>query len=261
MKNILDKIVENKKLEIKKSKALISIQKLQTSPLFNRQCFSFAKAIKAKSGIIAEFKRKSPSKGVINRKVIVEEVVSGYQKAGVSAISVLTDTKFFGGTFNDLIRARSVVNVPILRKDFIIDNYQLYEAKAIGADVILLIAAILTPSECLELAKTAKELGLNVFLELHSQEELQHVNEYIDVIGINNRNLKTFEVDIENSIRLANSLPKNIIKVAESGISNPEVIAKMKKEGFEGFLIGENFMKSQNPGNSCKEFIATCNQL
>ena len=125
MKNILDKIVENKKLEIKKSKALISIQKLQTSPLFNRQCFSFAEAIKAKSGIIAEFKRKSPSKGVINRKVIVEEVVSGYEKAGVSAISVLTDTKFFGGTFNDLIRARSVVNVPILRKDFIIDNYQL----------------------------------------------------------------------------------------------------------------------------------------
>ena len=259
MKNILDQIVKNKKVEIEKSKTLISIEKLKSYPHYNRTCLSFADAIKNRSGIIAEFKRQSPSKGVINRHVKVEDVVTAYEQAGVSAISVLTDTKFFGGTFNDLLRARDVIKIPILRKDFIVDTYQLHEAKAIGADVILLIAAILSHKECFELAAAAKAIGLNVFLEIHTEAELDHYNEFIDVIGINNRNLKTFEVDIENSIRLANALPKDIVKVAESGISSPEMLNEMKNEGFDGFLIGENFMKTENPGKSCAQFINACN--
>ena len=255
--NILDQIIENKKKEIILSKALISENQLKDSEFFDRKCHSFANAITTGSGLIAEFKRKSPSKGLINGSVNVQSVVKGYETAGASAISVLTDTKYFGGTFNDIVLARKTVNIPILRKDFIVDSYQLLEAKALGADVILLIASGLSTTSCAELASHAKDLGLNVFLELHDESELKYIDKNIDVIGINNRNLKTFEVDIENSIRLAKQLPKEMVKVAESGISNAEVVNRMKNEGFEGFLIGENFMKTDNPGESCSQFIET----
>lgn len=259
MMNVLDIITANKSTEIAKSKQLISLEQLKDNELYNRQCISFSKAIQNKSGVIAEFKRKSPSKGLINGAVSVEEVVIGYENAGASAVSVLTDTRFFGGTINDVLRARAAIQLPILRKDFIVDAYQLHEAKAMGADVILLIAAALDKNHCAELAEEAKKLGLNVFLELHAENELEQVNPFVDVVGINNRNLKTFEVDIQNSIRLAHALPKDLVKVAESGISDPSTVKQLKNEGFEGFLIGENFMKTNNPGEACSTFIQAIN--
>ncbi|MFT6716469.1 MAG: indole-3-glycerol phosphate synthase [Saprospiraceae bacterium] len=255
---ILETIIENKKKEIVQSKKLVSLIELKEQPYFNRTCLNFPEAIMTGTGIISEFKRKSPSKGLINGKVSVQEVVSGYAKANVSAVSVLTDTKFFGGTFNDVLLARETIDVPILRKDFMVDEYQLHEAKAMGADVILLIASALSVNQTNELASAAKSLGLNVFLEIHNHDELAHFGSDIDVVGINNRDLKTFTIDIENSIRLSKELPTNVPKVAESGISSPETLLKMKNEGFNGFLIGENFMRSENPGKSCKEFIDAC---
>ena len=255
---ILDTIIKNKKKEITQSKKLVSLNELRDQEYYKRKCHSFADAIMKGTGIISEFKRKSPSKGLINGAVTVSEVVSGYEKANVSAVSVLTDTKFFGGTFNDVLLAREAIEIPILRKDFMVDEYQLHEAKAMGADVILLIASALSVSQSNELASAAKSLGLNVFLEIHNEEELAHYGKNIDVVGINNRDLKTFTIDIENSIRLSKSLPNDVPKVAESGISNTETLLKMKSEGFDGFLIGENFMRSKNPGMSCKDFINTC---
>ena len=252
---ILDKIIEHKAFEIRSSKKIISVEDLKESPLYDRICLNFAESIRSKNGVIAEFKRKSPSKGLINGEVSVESVVKGYENAGVSAVSVLTDTSYFGGTFNDLLRARAVLQIPILRKDFMIDSYQLHEAKALGADIILLIAAGLDQNQCAELAQEAKSLGLNAFLEIHSEEELNYVSSHIDVVGINNRNLKTFEVDIENSIRLSEQLPQELPKIAESGISDPEVLNHLKSMGFDGFLIGENFMKTVDPGATCKRFI------
>ncbi|MFT6747544.1 MAG: indole-3-glycerol phosphate synthase [Glaciecola sp.] len=255
---ILDTIIDNKKREVALSKKLVSVAELQDQKHYGRSCLSFADSIMNGTGIISEFKRKSPSKGLINGKVTVQQVVSGYEKARVSAVSILTDTKFFGGTINDVLLAREVINVPILRKDFMVDEYQLHEAKAMGADIILLIASALSTTQSTELASAAKSLGLNVFLEIHNEQELAHFGKDIDVVGINNRDLKTFTIDIQNSIRLSKELPNNVPKVAESGISNSDTLLKMKSEGFNGFLIGENFMKSENPGESCQEFINNC---
>lgn len=255
---ILHTIIENKKREIALSKKLVSLAELKDQKHYERSCFSFADSIMNGTGIISEFKRKSPSKGLINGKVTVQQVVSGYEKAKVSAVSVLTDTKFFGGTINDVLLAREVINVPILRKDFMVDEYQLHEAKAMGADVILLIASALSPGQSSELAYKAKSIGLNVFLEIHNEDELAYFGNNIDVVGINNRDLKTFTIDVENSIRLSKYLPSQLPKVAESGISDPATLLRMKKEGFNGFLIGENFMRSENPGESCQEFINSC---
>jgi len=259
MKTILDRIIENKRLEVEANKAIIGLNRLKQSPLFKRTCHNFGSFILNKSGVIAEFKRKSPSKGIINSDALVANVVKGYENAGVSAISVLTDTTFFGGTNNDLLISRELVNIPILRKDFIIDTFQIMEAKALGADVILLIAACLSVKECNNLAAFAKDLGLNVFLELHTEAELDHINKDVDVVGINNRNLKTFEVDIQNSLRLSSLLPADMVKVAESGINNPEIIKTFKDGGFRGFLIGESFMKTDNPELACSNFIKTIN--
>jgi len=256
--NILDRIIENKKIKIARSKKFVDIANLASQEYYGRTCYNFADSIMNGTGIISEFKRKSPSKGLINGSVTVHEVVSGYEKANASAISVLTDTCFFGGTFNDVLIARETVKLPILRKDFIIDEYQLHEAKAMGADVILLIASALSVEQTNDLASEAKALGLNVFLEIHNQDELGHFGSNIDVVGINNRDLKTFTIDIENSIRLSKELPNGVPKVAESGISNKETLLRMKDEGFDGFLIGESFMRSENPGLSCQEFIKSC---
>ncbi len=255
---ILDKIIAHKKQEVAKLKQEVTVEKLVKSPNFKRKPLSLKKAltIKNSTGIIAEFKRQSPSKGVINDKVEVIEVTQGYLNANVAAQSILTDTPFFGGTVLDLMQARTVNDTtPILRKDFIVDGFQIVEAKAIGADAILLIAACLTKQELKNYGKLAEDLGLEVLYEVHNKEELDKMELDHKIIGINNRNLKTFKVDLEHSIQLANQIPNNCIKVSESGISDPRVIVGLKEYGFQGFLIGENFMKTVNPGLACASFI------
>ena len=254
---ILDEIVEQKRIEVKKRKSKTVLKELKRMPFFDRQPYLLKDFLlnPDKSGIIAEFKRKSPSKGIINNKVNIEDVVSAYEKAGASAVSVLTDSDFFGGNLKDLQAARKTLKIPLLRKDFIIDTFQIYEAKAYGADVILLIAAVLNKNEIDEFAFLSKELGLSVLFEIHNIDELAIINEHIDIVGINNRNLKTFEVSIQNSIELASQIPARCVKVSESGISNIANILKLKKYGFHGFLIGESFMKTENPGQAAFDFM------
>jgi indole-3-glycerol phosphate synthase len=256
MKNILEKIVSYKKEEIKKGKAGSPVHLLERQPAFSREIFSMKKFLKdpERTGIIAEFKKKSPSKGIINDKATVEEVTAAYNRYGASMISVLTDGPSFGGALGDLLRARFNA-LPILRKDFILDPYQLVESRAMGADVILLIAACLRPSETRSLALAAHQLGLEVLLEIHEEKELEHLCDEIDVVGINNRNLKTFSVDINRSIRLAERLPFNKLRIAESGIRDIETILHMKAAGFDGFLIGEQFMKAPDPAIAFASFI------
>lgn len=256
--NILDKIVLNKKAEVAEAKKNISIKELESSALFNRTTYSFKEFLTApgRTGIIAEFKRRSPSKGIINDKVSVEEVTTAYAVAGASALSVLTDKDFFMGTKTDLHNARQVNQIPILRKDFMIDEFQVIEAKSLGADIILLIAAILTPQEIDVLAKQAKSLSLNVLLEVHNLEELERsINPNLDAIGVNNRNLADFTVSVETSYKLAEHIPAEFMKISESAISDPETIKGLKRAGFNGFLIGENFMKQADPGAAMAEFV------
>jgi len=254
--NILDKIVKDKRHEVAAKKEGLPLSFLKQSPLFERRCYSMSKSILEGSGIIAEFKRRSPSKQVINHKDSVIEVVKAYEKAGASAISVLTDTKYFGGSLDDLIQARQHLNIPLLRKEFIIDSYQIYEAKAFGADAILLIAAVLDPKELTSFSVLAHKLGLEVLLEVHNEEELKASNlDHIDMLGVNNRNLKTFEVSLDTSKELASMIAKDKVKISESGISNIEAIHSLKEYGYKGFLIGENFMKTEEPGAAAVQFI------
>jgi len=254
--NILETIVEYKKSEVRSRKSEVSVAELEKKELFSRPVLSLKDFLldRSRTGIIAEFKRRSPSKGIINDKVDVTEVTKGYTENGASCLSVLTDEKFFGGNNEDLIKAR-VNEIPILRKDFIIDEYQVVEAKSIGADIILLIAACLSPAEVKSLAALAKGLGLEVLLELHAEEELEHICDETNIIGINNRNLKTFTVDIERSLRMAEQIPLPKLKIAESGISSVEDILLFKRHGFHGFLIGENFMKAPDPTIAFAEFV------
>jgi indole-3-glycerol phosphate synthase len=255
---ILDKIVERKRQEVAEAKSKVSLEELIQYPLFERTCYSLKESVlhPDRTGIIAEYKRASPSKGLINGHSTVEEVVLGYQNAGTSAISVLTDTDFFQGTLADLTQARAVLTIPLLRKEFIVDKYQIAEAKAYGADIILLIAACLTPEEIEDFSNYAKSLGLNILLEVHNEEEIvQNIFPNIDAIGVNNRNLKDFSVSLEHSYDLVNKIPNNYIKVSESGISNPETIKDLKERGFNSFLIGENFMKTDDPAQAIKEFV------
>lgn len=253
--NILDQIVQRKKEEIEFSKSKISVQQLKDSAFFGRKTYSLKESLKTNSGIIAEFKRKSPSKGIINDNVSPLEVTSAYEKSGASAISVLTDRDFFGGSPKDINQIRQQTSIPILRKDFMIDSYQFYEAKNMGADVVLLIAACLSVSQVDEFTDLAHQLGLEVLLEIHTEEELQHYNKNIDLVGINNRNLKNFRVDLEHSIQLKNLLPKETLSIAESGIYSVEDFMYLKEKGFNGFLMGEYFMKNENPGNAFREFV------
>lgn len=255
---ILDKIIEKKKIEVADAKAKVSVQELEQYALFSRTCYSLRESVldPARTGIIAEYKRASPSKGLINGKSTIQEVVKGYQDAGASAISVLTDADFFQGALADLNAAREVLQIPLLRKEFIIDSYQIAEAKAYGADIILLIAACLNAEEILTLSQYAKSLGLNVLLEVHNEEELERsLFESIDAIGVNNRNLKDFSVSLDHSYDLVDKIPHRYIKVSESGIADPNTIKDLKKHGFQGFLIGENFMKTENPGLAMKTFV------
>lgn len=253
--NILDTIIEAKKKEVEERKRSVSVSDLQRSEFFARPTLSMKAFLldNSRTGIIAEFKRKSPSKGVINSSADVVHVTKAYSDNGASGLSVLTDEAFFGGSTVDLVSAR-VNTIPIIRKDFIVDEYQVVEAKAMGADMILLIAACLSPADVRRLTAFAATLGLEVLLELHDEEELGHICEKTEVVGINNRNLKTFEVDIERSLRMAAGIPSSCVKVAESGISSIENILLFKKHGFRGFLIGENFMKQPDPAIAFKEF-------
>ncbi len=255
--DILEKIITDKRQEIAFKKQLIPTFQLEQSVLFERETVSIINNLQNNEiGIIAEHKRRSPSKQVINHNLNVFDVAQGYEKAGVCGMSVLTDGKYFGGSLDDLLLAKSSCNLPLLRKEFIIDNYQILEAKAYGADVILLIAAILTQKEIKTLSEFAKSLQLEVLLEVHNEAELQKsVMPSLDMIGVNNRNLKTFEVSLETSKMLSTLIPNDFLKVSESGISNVEAIKELKPFGYQGFLIGENFMKTDDPGESAGYFI------
>lgn len=253
--NILEKIIAHKKVEVAQRKEECSVTELEKQRFFSRQTLSLTKSLldEKKTGIIAEYKRKSPSKGIINDRDSVEAVTRAYFGYGASGISVLTDQAFFGGSLDDLMAARDN-SIPLLRKDFMIDEYQILEAKAFGADVILLIAACLSPQEVKTLSAKAKNLGLEVLLELHDESELEHICETVDMVGVNNRNLKTFEVDLEHSVRLAQKIDDRFVKVAESGINDVANIHYLKQHGFKGFLIGEYFMKQESPMMAFKEF-------
>ena len=255
--NILDKIVANKRKEVNLKKSLITQSQLEASVMMERTSISLAEVLrKSNSGIIAEHKRRSPSKSVINQSLSVQDVAKGYADAGVCGISVLTDGKYFGGSLDDLVLARASTNIPILRKEFIIDEYQIVEAKAYGADVILLIAAILSKEEIKTLSELAQGLGLDVLLEVHNEEELEKsLMPSLDMLGVNNRNLKSFEVDLEISKSLSKKIPDDFVKVSESGISSVEAIRELKEFDYQGFLIGENFMKTDDPGKNAAEFI------
>lgn len=267
MKDILSEIIAHKKVEIALQKENVSLQHLreQAAVILHESAMphrSMKSALAASStGIIAEFKRRSPSKGWINENARPEEILTAYEAAGASALSILTDEKFFGGSLRDIRTARPLVNIPILRKDFIIDEYQLLQARIVGADAVLLIAACLTPEQCNTLTTLAHELGLEVLLEIHSPSELSYINKEVDMVGVNNRNLGSFVTDVENSFRIAGQLreatneTKSPLLVSESGISTPKTICRLHATGFRGFLIGETFMKTEHPGETLKAFI------
>nr|WP_302830785.1 indole-3-glycerol phosphate synthase TrpC [uncultured Bacteroides sp.] len=279
MKDILSEIVKHKRIEVEMQKQAISSEHLreQVDILMNesphRRSMKKALATSA-TGIIAEFKRRSPSKGWIYESADAEKIPAAYETAGASAVSILTDEKFFGGSLRDIRTARPLISIPILRKDFIIDEYQLLQARIVGADAILLIAACLSQEECTLLTARAHSLGLEVLLEIHSPSELAYINKEVDMIGVNNRNLGTFVTDVENSFRIAEQLrqtvtgitgssaaPENLpLLVSESGISHPETIHNLRAAGFRGFLMGETFMKTEYPGDTLRKLYLMINE-
>mgnify|MGYP002623694145 CR=1 FL=1 len=259
-KDILEEIVAHKRLEVERFKAELSEQEIhrRVEPLLDFQVSSMSKALReSESGIIAEFKRKSPSKGWIKEEGKAGEIPLVYQKNGAAALSILTDEKYFGGSDAFISEARDTgVSIPVLYKNFVIDEYQLFQARLCGASAVLLIAADLSKQACKSFLHTAHELGLEVLLEMHSEPELEYADLEPDMCGINNRNLGSFVTDVQNSFRLAAMLPKEAVKVSESGISNPDTVKSLRLAGFRGFLIGENFMKTADPGKALNEFIA-----
>lgn len=262
MKNILAEIVDKRRATVKQLKDIVPIEAWEMMPFFDRECLSLKQSLLNPNltGIIAEFKRASPSKGIINDKADIFDVLFDYEINGASAVSILTEPVYFGGNNDDVMLARDAVKIPVLRKDFIFEEYQIIESKAIGADVILLIAACLTVTEVKRLAAFANNIGLEVVLELHDEDELQHICDETTIIGINNRNLKTFEVDIERSLRMAEKIPADKIKIAESGIDKRETINIFKEAGFTGFLMGEHFMRQKVPGAAFKQFVQNLKQ-
>lgn len=260
MKDILQEIVDYKRVEVEQSKTLVPpsllYRRVEELPTISNVSMK-ASLIQSESGIIAEFKRKSPSKGWIKEEGRADVIPLDYEKNGAAALSILTDRHFFGGDDEYIATARrSGVTIPILYKNFIIDEYQLFQARCCGATAILLIAAALSVKECRALQQTAHELGMETLLEMHSAEELEYARIAPDLCGINNRNLGSFVTNVENSFRLAELLPHDAVKVSESGISNPKTVSALREAGFRGFLIGENFMKSENPGKALNDFIA-----
>ncbi len=262
--NILDKIVADKLQEIEKAKDYNTIKSLEKSIFYNSPVVSLSKYLKRKDkvGVIAEIKRSSPSNKSFRKDIDVEHLSIAYMQSGASALSILTDKNFFEGTAKDLETGRKFNYCPILRKDFVLDEYQVIESKSIGADCILLIAACLTPQRAQKLAALAKSIGLEVLLEIHNREEIEtHLNEHIDLIGVNNRNLKTFKTSIDKSLELYEYLPDRLVKISESGISDGQDIKTLKEVGYNGFLIGTHFMKSSYPAKVCKELIAHYNYI
>jgi len=255
---ILDEIAHFKKQLLEHKKQVVSVRELERKSLFSRTCYKLTELLSNSTfGIIAEHKRRSPSKPHLNFKTNVFDVAKGYQSAGVSGMSVLTEQKYFGGSLEDLLLARVSTDLPLLRKDFMVDEYQIIESKAHGADVVLLIAACLTPAEVKSFSGLARELGMQSILEVHNRSELdRYVCDDVDVVGVNNRNLKTFEVNLDTSYQLLEHIPNQFLKISESGISQPEEILKLKQAGFDGFLLGETFMKTGDPGLKAKEFIS-----
>ena len=255
--SILESIIKDKRTEVQLRKSLIPPSRLEGFGLFDRPVNSLRKSLQArKTGIIAEHKRRSPSKAVINQSGSVADIVSGYTRAGAGGISVLTDGKYFGGSLDDLILARASTELPLLRKEFIIDPYQILEARAYGADAILLIAAVLSKDELHSLCRTAQSLDLEVLLEVHSRQELEFSLEAgADLIGVNNRNLKTFEVSLDVSRALCPLIPDSIGKISESGLKTGAELFELKQLGFEGFLMGEAFMKTSDPGSALVDFL------
>ncbi|WP_421764872.1 indole-3-glycerol phosphate synthase TrpC [Ekhidna sp.] len=256
--DILSEIIANKKKEVKAQKELYPIKLLEKSVFFEGEPVSLIKYLKRpdKSGVIAEIKRKSPSKGIINEHVSIERTSIGYMQAGASGLSILTDNHYFGGSAEDLKVARSFNFCPILRKDFMIDEYQVIEAKSLGADVILLIASVLDKKEIEKLGGLAQSLGMQVLLEVHDEKELiNSISEKVNLIGVNNRDLKTFKTVVKTSFDLADKIPSEFLKVSESGLSEPQTIKDLKACGYQGFLMGETFMKNGRPERAAKEFI------
>jgi len=264
MNSYLDKIIASKRAEIAGIEQSHREKDLTSGKFSGRKCISLKKRLllPESSGVIAEFKRKSPSRGTINLTAKVAAVTRGYSEAGAAGLSVLTDTQFFGGSLRDLVNARLAnPGIPILRKDFVIDPLQVAEAKAHGADVILLIAACLNDETIHSLASYAHALGMETLLEIHDEAELDKISPMVDLIGVNNRNLKTFKVSTETSLRLAPLIPRNYVKISESGISSPETIFQLREAGYRGFLMGETFMKSPDPVAACVEFISKLSEI
>jgi len=261
--NILDKIVQEKRKQVQEEIQLYPVQLLERSIYFGSECVSLRKYLlrEDKNGIIAEIKKKSPALGAINAHIKTEKLSIGYMQAGASALSVLTDRKFFGGSNADLTTARKFNFCPVLRKDFVISEYQIIEAKSIGADAILLIAAILKKEEIKQFTELAHSLGMEVILEIHAEHELQKLYHKVDIIGVNNRNLETMTIDVSTSVSLAGQIPSGIIKISESGIDDPQIILQLSKLGYNGFLIGSYFMKHPEPEKACAEFIRQINKL
>jgi indole-3-glycerol phosphate synthase len=259
---ILDTIIRHKQTEVQQKRELYPVKLLERSVHFGSPCISLRKYLlrSDKSGIIAEIKRRSPSKGMIHAHVDVERTSIGYMQAGASALSVLTDQAFFGGSLQDLGIARSFNFCPILRKDFIVDEYQILESKSAGADAILLLANVLTRQQVLQYTQLAHSLGMEVLLEIHSADEVGYCHDEIDVTGINNRNLSTFEVSLQHSYELARQLPASAIRISESGIRTPEDLLMLRKAGFHGCLIGELFMQHTHPEKACLAFIEQVNK-
>ncbi|MBK5272863.1 MAG: indole-3-glycerol phosphate synthase TrpC [Bacteroidia bacterium] len=263
MSDILNNIVAKRKQTVAQLKMVVPIGAWEMMPLFTKKTISLKEALanEDSTGIIAEFKRASPSKGIINDSANIFDVIDSYEKYGASGVSILTEPIFFNGNNDDILSVAGSLKVPILRKDFIFDEYQLLESKALGADVILLIAASLSPKQVKKLAGYAKNINLEVLLEVHNEEELQHICDEVDIVGVNNRNLKTFKVDINTSLQLFDKIPTGKIIITESGISNAETIVTLKQAGFKGFLIGETFMKESDPGKAFKNFVTGLNPV
>ncbi|MFI3281144.1 MAG: indole-3-glycerol phosphate synthase TrpC [Rikenellaceae bacterium] len=257
MRDILTEIIANKRIEVEQQKSQIALNELIAASRDMTPVRSMSNSLaSSQSGIIAEFKRRSPSKGWIKESADASVIPASYAAAGASALSILTDSNYFGGSLLDIEVARPKVDIPIIRKEFIVDEYQLYQARLVGADAVLLIAAALSKDECDELIDKAHDIGLEVLLELHSQSELEYVGHGVEMVGVNNRNLGSFHTNIANSFTLAELLPEGVVKVSESGISDPATVNELRKAGYRGFLIGENFMRSEQPGAALAQFIA-----
>lgn len=253
---ILDNIVADKRLEVASRREAVSLDHLKGLANGLPKGRSLKQALEtSRTGIISEFKRKSPSKGYIHPDADVASIVSAYQTGGCTGVSVLTDYLYFGGTIGDFKKARQVLDCPMLRKDFMIDPYQVYEAKVLGADVILLIASALTLDEAYDLGELAHELGMEVLLEVHNEAELNYISRFTDMVGVNNRNLSTFVTDVQVSFDLADKIPSEFVRISESGLSDPDTVKKLREVGYKGFLMGENFMKHDDPGAALSSFI------